>query len=404
MSFIRINIFLLLLVGCRTDSSSNPDYSLSASSTSRAKYSKIDIIKDDTDNPLLRDARGSLKVIDDRYEINIGDFSDKQYLLQPLKLQENIKDENIKAKKFAAATVLAAMRRLRRYYYTVPFEAIEGNGLMVTIPNPHRYPPVTIDDAANFVDGNYISDAIDETSLSWNTDGVGSMGNNLPYMPKYFSEIQAHHYVQSPHTRHGCWTTMFNVRESCTTDLYEKGKNILRSEFRTEIAAICSGHKILREGYLEGCYNARVALSVVPHHMSSYNLLWVNPKTRKFVELDESVRTSMGLKEDFKESDIAELTSVKWSEEQRKKGFINIWDYIMLQRTHAWDFEQQQAVLNEYFSDHKRWYKNDLNAKIDVNDKKDCELWRAPRPGDPEDGTQCMPNKIMKEAIISEGK
>lgn len=358
-----------------------------AAGTSSPPASAIDLIQDHPTNELLRDGPGALTTPpDQRHDLH-------QTLLHPgspLKEQEAVTDDTQKAQKFAAATVLAAMRRLRRHYYTNPFEAIMGSGDWVSIPHSRGIDP----DTAKHLDSqDYLTQPIDETALVWNWDGVGDTGDNLNVMPPSWSEIAAHHYIQSPHTRHGCWTIFLRSFGSCPTDYFEEGKDLPSTRWRAAVADICSGKRELRPKYFASCPEAKVALTVVPHHMSTYNLLWVDTDAREFIAVPEEIRTAMGLSPGFTPSDIKNLKSVKWSEEQRAKGYINVWDYIMLQRLHAWDFTQQQAVLNEYFADHKRIVTHDATAEIDLDDPTDCNRWRKSRPGDPADGTQCRPDK-----------
>jgi hypothetical protein len=69
-----------------------------------------------------------------------------------------------------------------------------------------------------------------------------------------------------------------------------------------------------------------------------------------------------------------------------------IFQYVMLGQTHAFDHEQEQAVINAFYG-----VKNPA-------DRNECRLKRPRRTEDPADGTHCLVNKTMSVKLVGRGE
>jgi hypothetical protein len=65
-----------------------------------------------------------------------------------------------------------------------------------------------------------------------------------------------------------------------------------------------------------------------------------------------------------------------------------IFQYVMFGQTHAFNHEQEQAIINAFYG-----VKNPA-------DSKECRLKRPRRTEDPTDGTHCLVNKTMKQRLV----
>jgi hypothetical protein len=110
---------------------------------------------------------------------------------------------------------------------------------------------------------------------------------------------------------------------------------------------------------------------------------------------------------------------VKWAQAQRAKGYVNMWDYILRHPLYAWDFAQQQAVLNAFYGEHSLIAAGlptdeaSIAAAADAlaSDKARCNQYRPSRPTeyrDPTtykpDGSQCRTDKTVSQPMVSSGR
>jgi hypothetical protein len=65
-----------------------------------------------------------------------------------------------------------------------------------------------------------------------------------------------------------------------------------------------------------------------------------------------------------------------------------IFQYVMFGQTHAFNHEQEQAIINAFYG-----VKNPADAK-------ECRLKRPRRTEDPTDGTHCLVNKTMHQRLV----
>jgi hypothetical protein len=77
---------------------------------------------------------------------------------------------------------------------------------------------------------------------------------------------------------------------------------------------------------------------------------------------------------------------------------VNMFDYIMQAQTFAFDYDMQQAVLNEFYGELAP------GGKWDPDDAKICQRWRPARRVDVEDGTHCRPEAKKRKALYSIGR
>jgi peptidoglycan hydrolase-like protein with peptidoglycan-binding domain len=69
-----------------------------------------------------------------------------------------------------------------------------------------------------------------------------------------------------------------------------------------------------------------------------------------------------------------------------------IFQYVMLGQTHAFNHEQEQAIINAFYG-----VKNPA-------DRKECQLKRPRRTEDPTDGTHCLVNKTMSQRLVGKSE
>lgn len=69
-----------------------------------------------------------------------------------------------------------------------------------------------------------------------------------------------------------------------------------------------------------------------------------------------------------------------------------VFQYVMLGQTHAFDHEQEQAVINAFY------------GVEDPTDRAECRAKRPRRTEDPSDGTHCLVNKTMSQRLAGKGK
>lgn len=65
--------------------------------------------------------------------------------------------------------------------------------------------------------------------------------------------------------------------------------------------------------------------------------------------------------------------------------------FVVFGQTHAFNHEQEQAVLNAFY------------GVSNPADKRECALKRPRRTEDPTDGTHCLVNKTMSKALLGRG-
>lgn len=65
-----------------------------------------------------------------------------------------------------------------------------------------------------------------------------------------------------------------------------------------------------------------------------------------------------------------------------------VFQYVMFGQTHAFNHEQEQAVINAFYG---------VN---DPNNKQECRLKRPRRTEDPSDGSHCQVNKTMSQKLV----
>jgi len=65
--------------------------------------------------------------------------------------------------------------------------------------------------------------------------------------------------------------------------------------------------------------------------------------------------------------------------------------FVMFGQTHAFNHEQEQAVLNAFY------------GVSNPTDKRECALKRPRRTEDPTDGTHCLVNKTMSKSLVGRG-
>ncbi len=68
-----------------------------------------------------------------------------------------------------------------------------------------------------------------------------------------------------------------------------------------------------------------------------------------------------------------------------------VFQYVMFGQTHAFDHEQEQAVINAFYG-----VKNPA-------DRAECQAKRPRRTEDPTDGTHCLVNKTMSQKLAGKG-
>jgi hypothetical protein len=69
-----------------------------------------------------------------------------------------------------------------------------------------------------------------------------------------------------------------------------------------------------------------------------------------------------------------------------------VFQYVMFGQTHAFNHEQEQAIINAFYG-----VKNPA-------DRNECRLKRPRRTEDPNDGTHCLVNKTMSQALVGKGE
>jgi hypothetical protein len=68
-----------------------------------------------------------------------------------------------------------------------------------------------------------------------------------------------------------------------------------------------------------------------------------------------------------------------------------IFQYVMFGQTHAFNHEQEQAIINAFY------------AVKNPADRNECRLKRPRRTEDPNDGTHCLVNKTMAVKLVGKG-
>lgn len=68
-----------------------------------------------------------------------------------------------------------------------------------------------------------------------------------------------------------------------------------------------------------------------------------------------------------------------------------VFQYVMFGQTHAFDHEQEQAIINAFYG-----VKNPA-------DRSECRAKRPRRTEDPTDGTHCLVNKTMSQKLVGKG-
>jgi hypothetical protein len=68
-----------------------------------------------------------------------------------------------------------------------------------------------------------------------------------------------------------------------------------------------------------------------------------------------------------------------------------IFQYVMFGQTHAFNHEQEQAVVNAFY------------GVKDPADRNECRIKRPRRTEDPNDGTHCLVNKTMSIRLVGKG-
>ena len=146
----------------------------------------------------------------------------------------------------------------------------------------------------------------------------------------------------------------------------------------------------------------KAALASAMSQMSAYNLLWVDPAKKTFIPLSEDIRKDFAFDTTDGFADFMKTPAVKFSKEMRSKGYINVWDYLMFSQLYAFDFGQQQDVINAFYADHKL-YSGD-RTPFNSNDPADCSKWRPQLTHDPVDGTHCLACKMFTKSPFSNGR
>lgn len=397
----------------------------------------LDIPQDKSAGSLLRDDLDAKSGIENPPDRNFAEdllktATDEQKKLAQTPLEYGKKRAKA-PRKFAAATVLAAMRRVRRYYNITPYSALgwnagatANNPTTITLPGARG---VSLQDYTSLsIAGSYGELAIDTPHDKFRYGWMPTGGGEDIIVPAGWSEVMAHFFRTTPNRRHGCWSTASKAmvelltanggkfadpfvvgQDDSTPGLYPTGE---ARSFRNTVNAICTGQKAIRPELLKSS-NWATAMATIPIQMSVYNLLWVDVKASpaRFVALPENIRNEIDtdiLKETTTTdpSAVSKLTSVKFAEAQRKAGNVNVWDYIMVHQLYAFDWEQMQAVINAFYADNKQ-FSGDKTA-FDPNNVADCNSWRAVRndnssPVDATAGTHCRSDKTMAVPILASG-
>jgi hypothetical protein len=68
-----------------------------------------------------------------------------------------------------------------------------------------------------------------------------------------------------------------------------------------------------------------------------------------------------------------------------------VFQYVMFGQTHAFDHEQEQAIINAFY------------GVQNPADKGECAQKRPRRTEDPTDGTHCLVNKTMSQRLVGKG-
>jgi peptidoglycan hydrolase-like protein with peptidoglycan-binding domain len=68
-----------------------------------------------------------------------------------------------------------------------------------------------------------------------------------------------------------------------------------------------------------------------------------------------------------------------------------VFQYVMLGQTHAFDHEQEQAIINAFY------------GVQNPADRRECAQKRPRRTEDPTDGTHCLVNKAMSQRLVGRG-
>jgi hypothetical protein len=68
-----------------------------------------------------------------------------------------------------------------------------------------------------------------------------------------------------------------------------------------------------------------------------------------------------------------------------------VFQYVMFGQTHAFDHEQEQAIINAFY------------GVQNPADRRECAQKRPRRTEDPNDGTHCLVNKFMSTRLAGKG-
>jgi hypothetical protein len=69
-----------------------------------------------------------------------------------------------------------------------------------------------------------------------------------------------------------------------------------------------------------------------------------------------------------------------------------VFQYVMFGQTHAFNHEQEQAIINAFY------------GVQNPADRNECRLKRPRRTEDPQDGTHCLVNKTMSQTLVGRGE
>lgn len=314
--------------------------------------------------------------------------SPKQYAAAKAK---NIAPEKLK---FAAATVLAAMKRMRRYFYTQPYAIHVVNPdpkARLLAPNARG---IGFDIRANL--SALTPDVESRTPYENNPNAwTPGEGGTVSGSEESWSDIQTHFYSIIPARRRACTSESkvdFELQGRIPETMVKETRNLGR---RAAISQFCEGRINIDNdnNRFLGMLRAQDAIAA---QLSAYNLMWVNPATKKFIPVPVEVRNDLGQGTGFRVL-VSNYKGVKFAAEQRNKGYVNVWEYIMSAPLYAWDFDQQNAVINAYFAANK------VGSPFNTADERECMTYRPGVNWDPRNVTLCSADKVKLLPLYSRG-